>query len=92
MALTEWDVIWDLKVDGSGYEGVKSGEKFKKGETIPATEPETGLRGKVFTCKYARIKAEGEEEACKVAQEAYGTKTGVSAVPHAEKELKFFAV
>lgn len=92
MAAETFDVIWDIQHGGPGYEGVKAGEKFKKGETKPATEPATGLRAKVYSCKYTQIVAESAEEACKVVQEAYGTRAGVCGVPEAAKVLEFKTV
>ena len=91
MAKTKWWALWDIQSAGAGYNGIKAGEKFKKGETLGTESPSTGLTGTVFTCKLAQVEAEGEEEAIVIAGEAYGNRGGVGAVPHAEKELKFFS-
>jgi hypothetical protein len=93
MAKTKWWALWDIQAAGV-YNSVKAGTKFKKGETLPTEEiAETGglwKDGPVYTCKLAQVEAESEEEAIIVAGEAYGSRGGVGAVPHAEKELKFF--
>ena len=77
MAVAEYTVMWDLAHAGPGYDAIKSGVAFKKGETVPAWEPTTGLRGQVFTGKLARVKAESVEEALLIASEAYGSRGGV---------------
>lgn len=97
MAKTKWYVVTDIHESASGYRAVKPEEKFLKGETlgVEAISGITGVIGPVLEGKIVQVEAEGEEEACKVAREAYAPKgswSGVSAVPHAEKELKFFAV
>lgn len=93
MAKTKWWALWDIQSAGSGYDavGVKT---IKKGGTLLSEDiSESGGLGKegpVFVCKLAQVEAEGEEEAIVIAGEAYGARGGVGAVPHAEKELKFF--
>ena len=93
MAKTKWWALWDIQSAGSGYNAVAAKTKFKKGETL-GTEETSELggwqAGPVFNCKLAQVEAEGEEEAILVAKEAYGSNGGSGAVPHAEKELKFF--
>ncbi len=91
MAKTKWWALWDIQQAGSGYGAVKPATKFKKGETLPVEEPSPGLVGPVFNCKLVQVEAEGEEEAISIASEAYGSRGGVGATPHAEKELKFFS-
>jgi hypothetical protein len=91
MAKTKWWALWDIQNAGSGYNAVAPKTKFKKGETILNEEPSTGLQGPVFEAKLVQVEAEGEEEAILIASEAYGSRGGVGATPHAEKELKFFS-
>jgi hypothetical protein len=95
VAKTKWWAIFDVQAAGSGYNAVAPKTKYKKGETL-GTEEIAGMgglwqQGPVFTGKIVQVEAEGEEEAILIASEAYGSRGGVGAVPHAEKELKFFA-
>lgn len=94
MAKTKWWALWDIQTAGPGYSAVAPKTKYKKGETLGTEEiAETGglwQQGPVYICKLAQVEAESEEEAIIIAGEAYGSRGGVGAVPHAEKELKFF--
>ena len=98
MAKTKWWALWDIEIAASGYEGISPTAK-KKGETLPSQELSTkgdgagteskGMRGQVFNAKMAVVEAEGGEEACNIAQEVYGKRSGTIAWPLAEKELEF---
>ncbi len=93
MAKTKWWVLWDIQGAGSGFNAVKPGTKFRKGETL-GTEEVANLGwkdGPVYDAKLVQVEAEGEEEAILIASEAYGSRGGCGATPHAEKELKFFS-
>ena len=95
MAKTKWWVLWDIQAAGSGFNAVAPKTKFRKGETL-GTEEVAGMgglwqNGPVYESKLVQVEAEGEEEAILIASEAYGSRGGVGATPHAEKELKFFA-
>lgn len=78
MAKEKFLVAFDIQHAGPGYDAIKSASKFKKGETIPAIEPVTGLRGQVFNAKVVELEAESVEEAGLIASEAYGSRGGVS--------------